>query len=218
MAGPGFLALSFGASALAPASPASPAPLTSPALLTGTDWTGVGLLLALVGGLLLANAVLFLGPRRRIGERLGGARSELRALRDAVFLRVQIVLGFLFLLAGLAVQLYGRLAEGDGADALPFWAGGVVLALVLLEIAGWWLSHALFRRALREHFLQSPPDFETEIALAREVGGLFDMKSRADETVSSYAERLRRELGLPAPGRRERARTRDELGDDDDEE
>jgi hypothetical protein len=158
-----------------PAAPGVAASALAPAAAADTDWVAVGMLLALVGGLLLANAVLFLGPRRRIGERLGGARSELRALRDAVFLRVQTALGFLFLIAGLAVQLYGRLAGSDGAVTLPFWAGGVVLALIVLEIAGWWASHALFRRALREHFLQTPPDFETEIALAREVGALFDM-------------------------------------------
>jgi hypothetical protein len=200
-----------------PAAPGVAASALAPAAAADTDWVAVGMLLALVGGLLLANAVLFLGPRRRIGERLGGARSELRALRDAVFLRVQTALGFLFLIAGLAVQLYGRLAGSDGAVTLPFWAGGVVLALIVLEIAGWWASHALFRRALREHFLQTPPDFETEIALAREVGALFDMKSRADETVSSYAERLRRELGLPTPGRRERALQPDDLHVEDDD-
>jgi len=176
-------------------------------------WTSVGLLLVLVGGFLLANAALFLAPRARVGTR----HPKLRALRDGVFLRVQTALGFAFLLAGFATQLVAEVAAADetGATAsLPFWAGAVVLALVVLEIAGWWLSHALFRRALREHFLAEPPDFETESHLAREVGALFDMKTRADETVSSYAERLRRELRLPAPGRRERAVATD-LDDED---
>jgi hypothetical protein len=186
------------------------------ASIADPDWLGIGLLLTLVGGFLLANAVLFLGPRWRVAERLGGTRPELRSLRDAVFLRVQTGLGFAFLLAGFGVQLYGHVARTDASAALPFWAGGVVLALIVLEIAGWRLAHALFRRALREHFLVAPPDFETEIALAREVGALFDMKSRADETVSSYAERLRRQLGLPAPGRRERALPAD-LGEDEED-
>ena len=187
-----------------------------PVRLGQTDWIGVGLLLTLVGAFLLANAVLFLGPKWRVGERLRRAGFELRALRDAVFLRVQTALGFLFLLAGFGVQLYGHLAGETAADEFAFWAGAVVLALVVLEIAGWWASHALFRRALREHFLQLPPDFETETELAREVGALFDMKSRADETVSSYAERLRRELGLPSPNRRERPRPHGDLQHDDD--
>ena len=182
----------------------APASLIPQASLRATDWFAVGLFLCLAGGFLLANAVIVLSPGGRGLER--GA-SELRALRDAVFFRVQVSAGFLFLLSGFALQIYGRFMGGESTDEFPvFAAGGVVLAVVVLEVAAWWISHALFRRSLREHFLRHPPDFETDIALAREVGGLFDMQPRSDEAVPSYVERLRRALGLPAPGRRERPR------------
>jgi len=185
----------------------APASLIPQASLRATDWFLVGLFLCLAGGFLLANAVIVLSPGTRGLERLQGAATELRALRDAVFFRVQVSAGFLFLLSGFALQIYGRFSGNESAAEFPvFAAGGVVLAVVVLEVAAWWIAHALFRRSLREHFLRHPPDFETDIALAREVGGLFDMQPRSDEAVPSYVERLRRALGLPAPGRRERPR------------
>ena len=46
---------------------------------------------------------------------------------------------------------------------------------------------------------QGSPDFDRDASLAREVGDLFAIDSHADEAVQSYAERLRRELGLVAP-------------------
>jgi hypothetical protein len=181
------------------------ASLLPQASLRATDWFGVGLLLCLAGGFLLANAALFLSPRAR--ESFHGTRSDLRTLRDAVFFRVQIFLGFLFMLSGLGLELFGRYAGEAGPAEFPvFAAGGVVLAVVLCEVAGSWVSHAFFRRRLREHFLRQSLDLETDIALAREVGGLIDMPSRSDETVQSYVERLRRALSLPAPGRRARPR------------
>ena len=194
------------------------ASLLTQASLRATDWFGVGLLLCLAGGLLLANAVIVLSPGARGLERFQGTRPELRALRDGVFFRVQVCAGFLFLLGGFALQIYGRFAGEGGAPEFPvFAAGGVVLAVVVLEVAAWWISQALFRRTLREHFLRHPPDFETDIALAREVGGLFDMQPRSDEAVPSYVERVRRALGLPAPGRRERARPRGDPAESDED-
>jgi hypothetical protein len=191
------------------------ASLLPQASLHATDWFGIGLLLCLAGGFVLANAALLLSPRAR--ETFHGERSDLRALRHAVFFRVQIFLGFLFLLSGLLLELFGRYAGATGAPEFPvFGAGGVVLAVVLLEVAARWVSHALFRRSLREHFRRQPSDFETDIALAREVGALVDMPSRSDETVQSYVERLRRALGLPAPGRRERPRPRGPADADED--
>jgi hypothetical protein len=188
--------------------------LIAQASLRATDWFGVGLLLCLAGGFLLANAALFLTPRAR--ESFHGIRSDLRALRDAVFFRVQIFLGFLFLLSGLGLELFGRYAGDAGPAEFPvFAAGGVVLAVVLFEVAGSWVSHAFFRRSLREHFLRQALDLESDSALAREVGGLIDMPSRSDETVQSYVERLRRALSLPAPGRRERPLPRATEADED---
>ncbi len=184
-----------------------PIPIAPQASLGDTDWFGVGLVLAIIGSFLLANAILFRHPRSLVQEHFRGARPRLQSIRDYVFHRVQVHLGFLFLLVGFGLQLYGHYrprAPLESPEFPVFAVGVVVLLVVAFEIAGWWLSHALFRRYVRDYFLRHPPDFDTDIELAREVGGLFGMRSSGDETVQSYVARLRRELGLPEPGRRGR--------------
>ncbi len=168
-----------------------------------TDWAGVGLMASVVGGFLLANSILFRPPRELVEQHFGGAPRRLATIRTYVFHRLQVHLGFLFLLGGFGLQLYGRYQAPppDGWRAFPTaWVGILALSLGALELLGWWLSHALFRHHVKAHFRARPPDLETNVALARELGELFGIQSAGDDTVQAYLERLRRALGLP-PGR-----------------
>jgi hypothetical protein len=165
------------------------------------DWGSLGLVLCLAGGCLLAHGTLVRDPQSLVEERFGRPRADLRSLRSMLFHRVQTLLGFSLLLAGFAAQLYARAVPQpvgtSGSAAL--WTGGVVLAAALLELSAWWWSLVTVRRHLRAWFRQHPPDFEGDPALAREVGDLFGVDSEADEAVQTYAQRLRRELGLSPP-------------------
>jgi hypothetical protein len=180
---------------MCPSAPASGAANFGP-----PDWTSLGLVLSIVGSLLIANGILFRTPKGLVAERLGHGPPELRRIREFVFHRVQMTLGFLFLVAGFAAQLYGRAVpsvESGGSPAL--WVGGVVLLAIALEVGGWWWSLHSLRGHVRAHLREYPPDFETDTNLAREVGELFGVESTEDETVQSYAGRLRSELGLAPP-------------------
>jgi len=167
------------------------------------DAFGVGLVLLLLGAFLLANSLVFRSPRRLVAEHFGGARTRLVSIRAAIFQRLQVHLGFLFVLVGLALQLYGHYGSAPPAvGPRPFpkeWVGVVLLAVVVLELGGWWLSHALFLRHVREHFRSHPPALETELALARELGELFGIASDGNDTVQSYLARIRGRLGLEDP-------------------
>lgn len=171
------------------------------------DWTSLGLVLAIVGSLLIANGILFRNPKTLVAERLGRAPQQLRRIREFVFHRVQMALGFLFLVAGFAAQLYGRATPPSESAASPaLWTGIVVVLAVVLEIGGWWWSLQSLRRHVRAHLREFPPDFETDTNLAREIGELIGLESTADETVQSYAARLRTSLGLAQPRGGARAR------------
>lgn len=187
----------------------TPAPLPAPPL-EATDWFGVGLVLSIVGGFLLANSILFRHPRTLVEEHFGAGRARLASIRQYIFHRLQVHLGFLFLLLGFGLELFGHYRPpeaipGRGAETWPAfptaWVGVVLLAVVFLELFGWWLSHQLFRHHVRRHFQASPPDLERDMPLARELGELFGIQSDGDDTVQSYLERLRRAVGLEAPGR-----------------
>lgn len=180
--------------------PSGVAPSTGAASFGPPDWSSLGLVLCVVGSLLIANGILFRNPKTLVAERLGRASHEIRRIREFVFHRVQMSLGFLFLVAGFSAQIYGRAspqAAGEGSPAL--WIGAVVVLAIALEVGGWWWSLRSLRGHVRAHLREFPPDFETDTNLAREIGELFGLESTQDETVQSYAARLRSQLGLAPP-------------------
>jgi hypothetical protein len=174
---------------------------------------GLGLVLVLIGAFLLANAVLFRHPRALVAEHFGGPRGKLVSIRGYIFHRLQTHLGFLFLLVGFALEIYGHygLAPAEAMTLGPrtfpkAWIGAIVAAVVALELGGWWLSHALFLRYVRAHFRAHPPPLESDLALARELGELFGIESEGNDSVQSYLARIRRRLGLTEAARVEPGR------------
>jgi hypothetical protein len=169
------------------------------------DAFGLGLVLALIGGFLLANSVLLHHPRALVVEHFGGPRAKLASIRGLIFHRLQVHLGFLFLLVGFALQVYGHYGKGAaGTEPHVFplaWVGAIAVAVVCLELGGWWLSHALFLRYVRDHFRAPPPALEGDLALARELGELFGIQGEGNDSVQSYLGRIRRRIGLPETGR-----------------
>ena len=181
-----------------------PAPSLAETLAAEPDWPSIGLVLAIVGAFLIGNAILFRPPRLLVEELFGTRQLRLPAIREYIFHRVQVGVGFTWLLAGFGLQLFGRFRPPPAGvePSFPvFWVGCVVVLTVALLALGWWWSSRSFRGYVRDHLRAHPPDFEADLALAREVGALFGVDSAEDDTVGAYVERLRRTIGLPAPER-----------------
>ena len=177
-----------------------PAPLSN-----APDWTSLGILLAIVGSFLLGNAILFRPPRVLVEELFALRRRRLAAVREYVFHRVQVGVGFLYLTGGFALELFGRYQPADAAAPRSFpslWAGALAVLTLALLVSGWFYASHSFRVTLRAHFQTHPPDLENDRELARELGELFGVAAHPEDTVESYAVRLRARLGLSAPGRR----------------
>jgi hypothetical protein len=166
--------------------------------LAVTDWTSVGLVLAGVGAFLIGLAVLARGHRGLVEELLGARAPRLGRLRDAIFQRALLVVGFAGLAGGIALQLLGRFFP-VAEPSFPVAGAGAIVAgtLVLLGLA-WAYASSAARKAVRAHFAAHPRDLGTEIELAREIGELFGVESRPEDTVETYLERLQQALGLPA--------------------
>ena len=186
------------------------------------DAFGLGLVLVLIGAFLLANSILFRHPRSLVAEHFGGPRERLVSIRGYVFHRLQVHLGFLFLLVGFALEIYGHYGVAEptpGPHGFPkAWVGAIVAAVVALELGGWWLSHALFLRYVRAHFRAHPPALESDLALARELGELFGIDSDGNDSVQSYLLRIRRRLGLADTERAPAGRGRSQPADSEPEE
>ncbi len=170
------------------------------------DAFGLGLVLVLIGAFLLASSVLFRHPRALVAEHFGGPRERLVSIRQYIFHRLQVHLGFLFLMVGFALEIYGHYgvapAAAPAARTFPVaWVLALAGAVLALELGGWWLSHALFLRYVRAYFRAHPPALESDLALARELGELFGIDSDGNDSVQSYLLRIRRRIGLPETGR-----------------
>ena len=170
---------------------------------SGPDLFGIGLVLSIVGCFLLANSILFRHPRTLVADFFQRAERRLASIREYIFHRVQVHLGFLYLLGGFGFQLFGHFRPQPAAGDLPrefpvLWIGVIALTVVVLELLGWWLSYMLFRKYVREHFRLHPPSLESNMHLARELGELFGIASQGDDSVQSYLLRIRRKIGLPA--------------------
>ena len=178
----------------------------APGVFSDPDWTSLGLVAAMVGAFLIANATLLEHPRRLVARYFGRSSGRLQSVREYVYNRVQTTLGFGFLLLGFGMQLVGH-SQPAPAGAAPLnmaWVGMMVVLAVVALFTAWWWSLWAFRRYVREYFQANPISLEREGNVAREIGELFGVDSREDDTVEAYVARLRQRAGLP--------RTADERG------
>ena len=168
-------------------------------VLADPDWTSLGIVTAIVGAFLIANATLLEHPRRLVSRYFGGRPGRLMSVREYVYNRVQTTLGFAFLLLGFGMQLFGHIAtRAPEEEPLNMgWVGLIVISAVLLLFAAWWWSLQAFRRYVREYFQEQPAGLDRHGPLVREVGELFGVESREDDTVETYAARVREKARLP---------------------
>jgi len=183
---------------------------TALSTVQGTDWFGVGALLAIAGGFLLAAALPFRHPRSLVEQRFGAIDRRLASIREYVFHRVQVQLGFLLLVAGFALELYGHrqaaapaAPAGAGSGVSAVWVGGLVLGVAVLLLGAWWWAQLLARGYVREFVRRQGDKLDLDAGLVRELGELFGVPPRAEDTVPSYWLRIRARMGLsdPAPAR-----------------
>jgi len=168
-------------------------------LFGAPDWASLGLVSAIVGCFLIANAILFEHPRLLVQRYFGRQTGRLRSVREYIYNRVQTTLGFTFLLTGFGLQLVGRYGEVSAAGRVPLpmvWVGVIVIVAVGLLLGGWWWSLLAFRRYVREYFLQNAANLEGDPATAQELGELFGVERFDEDTVEEYVRRLRSKAGL----------------------
>lgn len=130
--------------------------------------------------------------------------SRFVALREAFFLRAQLVVGFTWLALGFACQLVGRFHPVRDPAFPVAWTGALVVATGFLLALAWAWSLRAARELVREELRARGIDLGDEPALARELGELFGVESRSEDTVGTFTARLEAAIGLAPARKRER--------------
>lgn len=167
-------------------------------------------LLIAMGAFFLARAVAGKRERGALKELLGVRIDKVKGFRDFIIQRLDALVGFVFVLAGVGIHLYIVVREAQSAsrkndprEALAdilTWLGGALLAAVAIAALIHWVTAWYSRRIFLEHLgylvVRYRFRIEDDPELLLQVGAMLGVKRSEDDTVASYARRLEDALQL----------------------
>lgn len=130
--------------------------------------------------------------------------SRFGALREALFLRAQLVVGFTWLALGFALQLLGRFHSASEPVFPVGWTGVVVVATLILLAIAWGWSLRATRELVRDALKERGVELDEEPALARDLGDLFGVEPSPEDTVETFSARLEAAIGIVRKPRAQR--------------
>jgi hypothetical protein len=174
-----------------------------------SDFIIIGLTMNIVGTFFLANSIVFKRPRRVIEEFFVSRPGSLLEIRDYIFTKIQVIIGFVFIFCGFGLQIVAHVDKlADPTFFLVVAIAAIFLTAFLIGTIGYATSRRAFKRYLKDFFRKNPWPFARDMALTQEIGEIFGIPKNPDDTVEMYCAKLRRELRLPEPGGSDRGETR----------
>lgn len=142
-------------------------------------------------------------PRQRVGAVLGAKSTSLAPLRAALQSKARSQAAAFFLMMGSATLIAAFFFRLEVGRSFVYWAAGAMtlFSLLFLGLLEGYVAGAM-RRYLAAHLRQHPFDFEDHLALTREIGELFRVRSHGEDTLESYVAKVRAALGVPVPPER----------------
>ncbi|MEW6746824.1 MAG: hypothetical protein AB1486_29145 [Planctomycetota bacterium] len=172
-------------------------------MLSNLDWNIVGLTLNVVGVFFLASSITFKKPRRLLWEYFGIQKSgSLTAIREYLLNKVQVYIGFVFLIAGFLVQMGVILVEESVEEqgqvieqpsfilSVALLVASIIGVTILLKILQLVWSHRVFRRLLTDFFRENPWPIAQHPAIAKEIGELLQVPKDKDESIDEYVAKI----------------------------
>jgi len=163
----------------------------------------LGFLAIFLGAAFFLSSVGRDRPRQRIGQMLGTKSTSLAPLRAALQSKARSQAAAAFWMTGTATLIAAFFFQLEVGRAFLYWAAGGMIAfsVVFVGMLEGYVAGAM-RRYVAAHLRQHPFDFEDHIALTREIGDLFKVRSNPEDTLESYVAKVRAALGLPGPPQR----------------
>lgn len=176
------------------------------------DWQVAGLTLNIVGVFFIVNSLYFKRPSRAIEEHFSVEKKRpLRAIRDSVLSMVQLVIGFVFVIAGYFLQIGHQLAmtveersnffsDPNVLQIAAILIGSMALVTLVLKVCQIFWTKWTFRKLLIVFYRENPWALEKFPATAKEAGEILGVERKKEDSVAEYLDRLRTFLEIqPAP-------------------
>lgn len=177
-------------------------------MLETLDWQVIGLTLNIVGIFFLANSLTFKRPKRALHEFFGVEKAlPLRRIREHVLNKIQVYIGFTFLIAGYSTLIWVYLAEKTGTTSKVIQPNLLTIALILvvstvlltlvLKIVQFGWTRVTFKRLLIEFFREHQSDLLKNVHVAKEVGELLKIPRNRDDSIEDYVVKIMESLHIP---------------------
>lgn len=195
-------------------------------MLGTLDLNVMGLTFNIVGIVFLANSIKFKRMRRVVHEYFGVEKMyPLKEIREHVVRKIQVYMGFLFLMLGYVIQISAIIYSNVSADTtsmikpnLLAVAGILVVSIafitLLLKIVEVNWTRVSFKRLLIDFFRDHQWELVRNQDIAKEMGELLKVPRNKDDSVEDHVLRIKQALHMedePKPDnstnnvRRERA-------------
>jgi len=169
--------------------------------------TILGLCCTLLGVFFIALSIIVKSPRTIMRELLGVEVDRLKSFKYFIARRLMAGSGFLFALVGCALQIYGVLAEKS--DAGTNLGAYLIVTILTMSIIGFFLyrfcdvlAKWIFVRQFRSFAARHRMPIHRDESLLKELGDLLEIPRDEDETVETFAEKIRAKLDLKYPASR----------------
>lgn len=164
------------------------------------NFTILGTCLTILGAFFLMLAIIVKSPRTIMRELLGMRVDRLKTFKYFIAQRLEAMLGFLCILLGSSFILYAQLAAQSAQQNLSFY---LVVTILVMGIVGLvlyrscnalsrWVFVRLFRSYVTRHRLPIHRDED----LLKELGDILEIGRDEEETIETYAKKIRDRLGL----------------------
>jgi hypothetical protein len=131
-------------------------------------------------------------------------------IRDHVLNKIQVYIGFIFLIAGYAIQIWATLLREKTEETASSPVGpnllfvflilvaSVIFLTVILKIVQFSWTRWTFKHLMIDFFRDHDWELVKNIDVAKQIGYLLKIPKIRDESIEDYVKRLKETLHIPA--------------------
>ena len=169
----------------------------------------LGLCFTILGAFFLALAIIVKSPRTVMRELLNVRVDRIKTFKYYIAQRLEAGAGFLFVLLGSALQIYARLAEESASGRARNLGVYLVITILVMAVLGvllyrscTFLAKRIFIHSFKIFASRYRLPIHRDESLLMELGDILEIPRDDEETVETYAKKIRERLELDYRPRR----------------